>query len=109
MFMEAEVEAGIAYLNENCPGWEDRINWEELRMGNHLKCIGGQLGGNYFQWRNEQGITTEERAIDLGFNVRPEEYRFPEHPEMWLIRNIALYEDLADTWRAKAGKECVPA
>lgn len=108
MFMETEVEAGIAFLNEKVPGWEDRINWETLDMGNHAECIGGQLGDDYFRWATEMGIYSEYRARGLGLNIAPV-WEPGMSGEDERRKAIARYADLADTWKAKMGKVCVPA
>lgn len=102
MFMEKEVEEGIKFLNEKCPGWEKRVNWESLNMGNHETCIGGQLGGDYFVWAKSLGVHSESQAQDLGLNIRVT-YR----PGMSYVDEldvaIANYIYLGNTWKTKMG------
>lgn len=38
-----KVEAGIEYLNENHPGWRDKIDVERLDIYSCEDCIVGQL------------------------------------------------------------------
>lgn len=44
---EREIAQGINFLNNVYPGWVDKINLNELDMGNSRKCIIGQLYGDY--------------------------------------------------------------
>src|SRR2546421_7478644 len=45
----AAVERGARYLDEHAPGWEEKIVLEDLRMKSCLRCIIGQLYGDFFE------------------------------------------------------------
>lgn len=46
------VDAGIDWLNDNHPGWLDRIDLGRLDMANRWNCVGAQLSarGEYFEF-----------------------------------------------------------
>lgn len=41
------VAAGAAWLDGNQPGWVDRIDLERLDIGSCMRCVLGQLYGEY--------------------------------------------------------------
>jgi hypothetical protein len=48
------VYTGMKYLDGISPGWEKKIDLEELNMHNESKCILGQLFGDAYKgFRNE--------------------------------------------------------
>lgn len=52
------VAAGVAYLDEQAPGWRDRVNLDRLRMSHCEDCILGQIYGDYWDapiFREEDG------------------------------------------------------
>jgi|SRR5882757_1287790 len=44
------VAAGVAWLDENVPGWPAKIDLDELDMGSPSCCVLGQVYGSY--WRS---------------------------------------------------------
>ena len=67
------VQRGIAYLNDNVPGWFNRIDLDILDLNSCSKCIKGQLDlpdstfntslGFYIGWHQED-YPMDESEID---------------------------------------------
>lgn len=57
------VDRGARYLDQDQPGWHDRIDLDTLDMNNVERCVLGQLGtfysGNLIQWRISNEATIE--------------------------------------------------
>lgn len=78
--IEERVELGAAWLDENRPGWLDRIDLDTLSVEHCDLCILGQIYGDYCDAPDEAkyasiGDATPSR--DRGFNAysgRDEEY-----------------------------------
>lgn len=81
-----EISNGIEYLDDKYPGWEHKVNLEELRLSSCDHCVLGQLGGYYAEldrissnyddadaWARDHGFTTK-----LTFTST-----FPELTEEW--------------------------
>lgn len=62
MFQD-EINRGVAWLNENRPGWLDMVELGELQMFSPTRCVLGQTGG-YFNV-----ATYEINPYDYGFNL----------------------------------------
>lgn len=64
------VKYGANFMDENFPGWADKINLSKLDMGDCEVCIIGQAVGNYFEvidnhsdysgWATEYGFDIVE-------------------------------------------------
>jgi len=69
---EQQIEKGIEYLNTNHTGWLEKIDLEILDMDHSMRCIIGQLKGNYFAWSSDNvllnktalGFLAESEIID---------------------------------------------
>lgn len=44
MYDVKKIDRGIEWLNENHPGWADRIDLDRLFLGSMDNCVIGQLG-----------------------------------------------------------------
>jgi hypothetical protein len=83
--------AGATYLDENYPGWRDKVSAENLDMSSGAQCILGQFFGDYDQgineiWRRDFQHRDPwdgelEVAHDLGF-----------------LANGACYQALDEAW-----------
>ena len=81
--MEAAVQAGVEYLDENVPEWWRDIDLGVLKMEDCHACIVGQSIGSYFDWLRGSGFT-EQQSILMGFDAlttKNSDYRKLE--EMW--------------------------
>ena len=66
------VAAGAAWLDENRPGWVERIDLQTLNLGDPCRCVLGQEYGSYGQAPDEPlgiGQPEDEIAAGLGFNA----------------------------------------
>jgi hypothetical protein len=63
MMFEAEIERGIAWLDEVNPDWRDKINLGTLALSSLDHCVLGQVFGSY-----EEGIRI---AFPNLVNTRP--------------------------------------
>jgi hypothetical protein len=67
VYAEAQVRAGIAFLDERADHeWRQEINLETLDMRDEYACVFGQLFGDYTTAQNQFGLTAIE-ASALGF------------------------------------------
>jgi len=68
---EAEVERGIALLDEHAPAdWIGNVDIERLDMGSGRNCILGQVFGNYSWGLSALRTTMEgEPSWKFGFNL----------------------------------------
>lgn len=89
--IDERVKAGAAFLDENYPGWLDRINLDELHMDSCDACIIGQVAGcyrkvyPYLDSVHDTEAGTAE-AASLGFAIDATDYT-----DRWPL--------LADAWR----------
>ena len=101
----AVVEKGARFLDENEPGWVDKINLDELDMGNCTCCILGQVGdrpvGNRYEdyfdlltrYRQQHG---EFSPAQFGFDLWPYEPTV-DGPHVY-GRSAKLYRILKSAW-----------
>lgn len=86
------VQAGIAWLDENEPGWRDRIDPSRLQLSSPHNCVVGQVFrddisqtwhlNGYGRFRHlYEGLTFND-VIARGFEVHTE-----------------TYDDLTEAWR----------
>lgn len=64
----ARAAAGAAFLDEQMPGWAERIDLAELDMGSCTRCILGQLLGDYACAVEDLGLRGDAKLV-LGFNA----------------------------------------
>lgn len=41
------VDAGFALLNDSQPGWQSKVDLDDLNIDSTFRCVLGQLYGNY--------------------------------------------------------------
>lgn len=70
---EKQIQQGIAYLNEQRPGWVQRLDLDLLEMENGECCVLGQLGGDFLD-ALELFRLSEEESIQLGFLLDSSRY-----------------------------------
>ncbi len=59
---------GPEYMDEVRPGWYRQINLQRLNIASCYECIGGQLEGEYADFKHAVGLS-ELQAYELGFVV----------------------------------------
>jgi hypothetical protein len=82
------VAQGVALLDEQVPGWVDRINLDALDVWNVRQCVLGQLFGGYNVGLFKLGLGKVGGA-HLGFAASPQ-------AELTVIREYAA---LNEEWR----------
>jgi hypothetical protein len=87
--IRARVLAGMKLLDEERPGWWQRINLRELAMSHCVRCVLGQIFGNYaigqdvlFSGDDEEVF---QESVGHGFNVYDQD-------------DDEAYADLRDVW-----------
>lgn len=65
--MKEAIAKGIAYLNENEPGWLSAIDLETLDMHDPYKDIIAQITGRNYRHYFEQHFVSDDEAVELGF------------------------------------------
>jgi hypothetical protein len=68
------VAAGAAFLDEQWPGWWQRIALDQLVLSDCSRCVLGQLAGDYDEGLTGLGLDYEDAMIFgfttcLGFDV----------------------------------------
>ena len=66
--LEERVDNGIRWLNENFPGWENRINLKSLSLKNAERCICGQVFRKEGKDKNTAGHNGYHYAYHHLFN-----------------------------------------
>lgn len=70
---EKEVSRGIAFLDEHCPDWKNKIDLDTLDMKNCSYCVLGQVFGDWFKGKRCLEIE-DQVSVDLGFDIS---YSYP--------------------------------
>lgn len=65
--IEQRVQAGAAWLDENQPGWESKIDLDFLDQSYCYECVLGQVFGDYWDSPLVQNATSSTRLCALGF------------------------------------------
>lgn len=97
-----QVEAGAKFLDDTIPGWFERINLDELDMGDDEYCILGQLFDEYVPGCKELNLqcfySREQRSRDRYWNSHLPDEHFDYHayelgftisPDLWDDTTIA--------------------
>lgn len=88
----ARVAAGATLLDEEYPGWAQRVNLGQLNLRNQCSCVLGQLSGSdYFAGLRQLGLGPLE-GQQLGFNADQIEATY------------TTYEDIQVAWVEEIGK-----
>lgn len=86
MSIEARVMAGIEFLDEHEPGWDERVDTDTLDMSNKLDCVMGQLHGDwdeaviFYGWR----IVTPVRLGFWAMGLDDTETFYEEVTRLWV-------------------------
>jgi len=96
---EKEIEKGVIWLNKNYPGWESKIDVDELDMESAYCCVLGQLG-NYKELTDKLHENNTNQ-FECGFSL---------FPGIGSIQNFRYkFDDLTKEWKDKIlslRKEC---
>lgn len=71
----AEIAAGVAWLDDQRPGWRGEVNAERLDMRMPNDCVLGQLYSNYWQAVGVRSayspniVMRHEEAAERGFTI----------------------------------------
>lgn len=68
--LASRVRAGVAFLDENKPGWHEFVIPQVLNMASGCNCVLGQVYGDFY--RAERDLFDEEcgpTAVRLGFDA----------------------------------------
>lgn len=68
-----EIKAGMALLDEKAPGWREKIDLEELDLGECHACILGQVFGHYNAGKRALAEADNE-PVRYGFDCHPTNY-----------------------------------
>lgn len=91
MYMEKEVQRGVALLDERRPGWDSRIDLDRLNLASSVDCVLGLEFGNY-----GQGLY----MLNIGAGA-PFGFSLPWGLEAAIApwKGIELYQALTLTWK----------
>lgn len=107
----ANVQRGIAWLNETHPDWLGDVHVDKLEMNDCTTCIWGQIHGGFTEGKNyetsmmEAGIYGDTAEVDHGFKIDYE----------WIndygISSYGMWQMLTSTWQEEISKlkEGLPA
>ncbi len=73
-----QIQRGVSFLNEKCPGWLQYVDLDKLDMMYGMSCVLGQVGvgigvGTYTFGACPHFKLSAQQCIDLGFTVDEEE------------------------------------
>lgn len=86
--IQERVEAGAKWLDDNRPGWVDRIDLDTFYLGDCVTCVLGQLDGDYCLTLERDFHDNVREAAGLGFALPASE------PPMG-----QAYAELTAAWR----------
>jgi hypothetical protein len=97
MFKE-EVAQGAAWLDQNRPGWEFKLDLAELNLSSAHTCVLGQIDGNFWETLSKMHRDGDDGAqfelswaAERGFFVITDETKWAE--------GARAYNQLTDAWR----------
>ena len=67
-----QIKKGMKFLDEKVPGWEHRIDLDELDIANCTRCMLGQLFGDYGRITRDGylfEVLSRSESASLGFTV----------------------------------------
>jgi hypothetical protein len=64
------VAAGAKWLDKHEPGWLPKITIAKIDIKYCDRCIGGQLGGDYYSFKNRHSLDLST-CTSLGFSSSP--------------------------------------
>jgi hypothetical protein len=67
-FVANRVAAGAAWLDQDEPGWDARIDLDRLDLSSGCRCILGQLDGGFGDGMEARSLSLV-RAAQLGFTA----------------------------------------
>jgi len=85
--LQDHVKAGVSFLDERRPGWDDYIILGNLNMHDGRDCILGQLYGYYKQGLRALKISDFD-ANELGFMTPGSNHRF----NLWIMWENVIRE-----------------
>ena len=63
---KTRIAEGVKLLNQERPGWLDKVDLGELDMGNPLCCIIGQVDGDY---ETSELVESDKTSAAWGFTL----------------------------------------
>lgn len=97
-FQEA-ITRGMAWLDEQHPGWERKIDLEKLNLIECRSCVLGQLTGDYFMelYRlfPDRDDDPDQWAKEHGFSAGPPGTGREYYPPLTLAWKAAITQRLA--------------
>jgi len=113
LYAEDQVRDGVAFLNEQVPGWRTRINLQVLDLRNNEDCILGQLFGSYEEGTHALGLSPAWASLlgffrhdnrNLGLFFAPGHEARGAENETWMER----YDLLTATWKQVLAQTPIP-
>lgn len=89
------VARGVALLNEQVPGWRERIDQDSFSLESCHMCVFGQLYGEYYlgesKFFDQFGRGRYEMAAAYGFTQGLNDPEFADQED-------ALWDELTEAW-----------
>lgn len=67
---------GAAKLDDEYPGWADRLNWEKFNIRSYVNCPAAQVAGKGLYWDGLRELFPAVRRDELAMHDRAREYGF---------------------------------
>lgn len=95
---EDKIRAGIAFLDEEVPQWEEKINPERIDVSKGFACVLGQIFGSYLVgiahlWPELTLNERDREAEKYGFWLADEKY---DDEDIFSLSEA--YSILSDEW-----------
>lgn len=94
-YLSARVKAGCLWMDKMLPGWEDKINLDELDLQSPHKCVLGQTLGF---WPSEMNDPENQLGL-FGFDVTPRGARLFTKGEGFEQGDVLCYKALTKAWK----------
>ena len=90
---EAEIARGVKLLDAKVPGWREKIDRDQLSMGDGCNCILGQIYGHFDEGIDE--LDSEDEAAERGFDSEHDPISWEELTREWLDGPLAEDQEAA--------------
>lgn len=88
------IECGVAWLDaQRGPGWVHHIDIDQLKLSNCLRCVLGQLYGNYWNPVGREagdGLLSIQQSIACGFCL-----------SAYMDPTVDSWAELTEAWKDK--------
>lgn len=80
VILARRVDTGVEWLNDDAPGWLDKMNLDTLALDNIKNCVAGQVYGHYGTFNFKEG-SPEGHSVGFSLSIQNVLNDMPYMPE----------------------------